>query len=132
MGTSSGGRLAALLGGEVDLVALNYMNVAEYIETGDLVCFGVMANDRVDGIDFPTFREQGFDIVVRKKYELKFPKGTDPDIIEYLSSLCKEVTEDPEFEEVLRASYVEPYYRDAATMNAEDPAEVEELKKYLK
>ena len=75
--------------------------------------------------------EQGYDIVVSKKYELKFPKGTDPDIISYLSWLCREVTEDPDFAAVLAASYAEPYYRDAATMNEEDPAEVLRLREYL-
>ena len=131
VGTSSGDRLAALLGGQVELAAFNYMNVADYIEAGDLVCFGVMAADRVDGIDFPTFREQGYDVLNQKKYEVKFPKGTDPAIIEYLSGLCKEVTEDPEFAEVLKTYYAVPYYRDAAQMNEEDPAEVEELKANL-
>ena len=104
------------------------MNVAEYIENGDLVCLGVMADERVEGIDFPTMKEQGFDVVNAKKYEVKFPKGTDPAIVDYLSGLCKEVTEDPEFADVLKTYYARPYYRDAATMNTEDPAEVEELK----
>ncbi len=128
VGTSSGDRLAALLGGQVELAAFNYMNVAEYIENGDLVCLGVMADERVEGIDFPTMKEQGFDVVNAKKYEVKFPKGTDPAIVDYLSGLCKEVTEDPEFADVLKTYYARPYYRDAATMNTEDPAEVEELK----
>ena len=131
VGTSSGDRLAALLGGQVELAAFNYMNVADYVEAGDLVVLGVMASAPVEGIDFPTFRDQGYDVVNAKKYEVKFPKGTDPAIIEYLSGLCKEVTEDPEFAEVLSTYYAVPYYRDAATMNTEDPAEVEELKANL-
>ena len=131
VGTSTGDRLAALLGGQVELCANNYMNVADYIEAGDLVCLGIMAKERVDGIDFPTFTEQGYDVVNAKKYEVKFPKGTDPAIVNKLSELCKEVTEDPEFAEVLKKYYAEPYYRDAATMNVEDPAEVEELKANL-
>ena len=131
VGTSTGDRLAALLGGQVELGAYNYMNVADYIEAGDLVCLGVMAEEKVDGIDFPTFKEQGYDVVNAKKYEVKFPKGTDQAIVNKLSALCKEVTEDPEFAEVLKTYYAEPYYRDAATMNVEDPAEVEELKANL-
>ena len=131
VGTSTGDRLAALLGGQVELGAYNYMNVADYIEAGDLVCLGIMAEEKVDGIDFPTFKEQGYDVVNAKKYEVKFPKGTDQAIVDKLSALCKEVTEDPEFAEVLKTYYAEPYYRDAATMNVEDPAEVEELKANL-
>lgn len=129
VGTSSGDRMAALLGGQVDIVAINYMNVKDYIENGDLICMGIMAEERVDGIDFPTFVEQGYpDVVTAKKYEVKFPKGTDQAIVDKLSAACKEVVEDPEFAEVLSKYFAEPLYRDAATMNVEDPAEVEELK----
>ena len=39
--------------------------------------------------------------------------------------------EDPEFAEVLKKYYAEPFYRDAATMNVEDPQEVEDLKANL-
>lgn len=44
-----------------------------------------------------------------------------------LAAVCKEVVEDPEFAEVLTGYFAEPLYRDAATMNTEDPAEVEAL-----
>lgn len=129
VGEDSAGRMAALLGGQVDLLAVNYMNVKDYIESGDLICLGVMAEERVDGIDFPTFVEQGYpNVVTAKKYEIKFPKGTDQAIIDKLAATCKEVVEDPAFAEVLSTYFAQPYYRDAATMNTEDPAEVEALK----
>lgn len=129
VGEDAAGRMAALLGGQVDLLAVNYMNVKDYIENGDLICLGVMAEERVDGIDFPTFVEQGYpDVVTAKKYEVKFPKGTDQAIIDKLAATCKEVVEDPAFAEVLSTYFAQPYYRDAATMNTEDPAEVEALK----
>lgn len=129
VGSDSASRMAALLGGQVDIVAINYMNIKDYIENGDLICMGIMAKERVDGIDFPTFVEQGYpDVVTAKKYEVKFPKGTDQAIVDKLSAVCKEVVEDPEFAEVLKGYFAEPLYRDSATMNVEDPAEVEELK----
>ena len=129
VGSDSAGRMAALLGGQVDIVAINYMNVKDYIENGDLICMGIMAKDRVAGIDFPTFVEQGYpDVVTAKKYEVKFPKGTDQAIVDKLSAVCKEIVESPEFAEVLSKYFAEPLYRDAATMNVEDPAEVEALK----
>ena len=129
VGTSSGDRMAALLGGQVDIVAINYMNVKDYIENGDLICMGIMAEERVAGIDFPTFVEQGYpDVVTAKKYEVKFPKGTDQAIVDKLSAVCKEIVESPEFADVLAKYFAEPLYRDAATMNVEDPAEVEALR----
>ena len=131
IGSSTVDQLTALQSGKIDLATFSYTSVAGPIASGDLICLGIMADERIDGIDIPTFKEQGYDIVVSKKYELKFPKGTDPDIISYLSWLCREVTEDPDFAAVLAASYAEPYYRDAATMNEEDPAEVLRLREYL-
>lgn len=133
VGTSAGDRLAAMLGGQVDILAANFMNVKDYIENGDLVCLGIMAAERVEGIDFPTFAEQGYDkVVTAKKYEIKFPKGTDEKIVAKLAELCRQVVEeDPSFAEILAAYYAQPLYRDAATMNVEDPAEVEALKEGL-
>ena len=131
VGSASADQLAALKNGKIGLAAFNYTSVSGPLASGDLICLGIMADERVDGIDIPTFKEQGYDIVVSKKYELKFPKGTDPAIISYLSWLCREATEDPEFASVLASSYAEPYYRDAATMNEEDPAEVLRLREYL-
>ena len=128
VGTSSGDRLAAMLGGQVDIAAFNYVNIADYVEAGDLVVLGVMSEEPVEGIDFPTFKELGYDVVSQKKYEVKFPKGTDQAIVDKLAAACKEVVEDPEFAEVLKTYYAEPLYRDAAQMNEEDPAEVEELR----
>lgn len=129
VGTSSGDRMAALMGGQVDIVAINFMNVADYIETGDLICLGIMAEEPVDGIDFPTFVQQGYDkVVTAKKYEVKFPKGTDQAIVQKLADACQEVVESDEFAATLATYYAQPYWRDAATMNAEDPAEVESLR----
>lgn len=130
VGTSAGDRMAAMLGGQVDILAANYMNVKDYIENGDLVCLSIMAAERVDGIDYPTFAEQGYDTVVTaKKYEIKFPKGTDQSIIDRCAELCRQVVEEDEsFAEVLATYYAKPLFRDAATMNVEDPAEVEALK----
>ncbi|MCR5346393.1 MAG: tripartite tricarboxylate transporter substrate binding protein [Fretibacterium sp.] len=130
VGTSAGDRLAAMLGGQVDILAANFMNVKDYIEKGDLVCLGIMSAERVPGIDFPTFTELGFDkVVTAKKYEVKFPKGTDPAIVNKLAELCRQVVvDDPSYAKVLATYFAQPLYRDAARMNVEDPAEVEALK----
>lgn len=129
VGTASGERLAAMLGGQVDILAANYMNIKDYIEKGDLVCLGVMSKARVPGIDFPTFVEQGYDkVVTEKKYEIKFPKGTDRAIVDKLAEVCKQVVvDDPSYGEVLKVYFAQPLYRDAEQMNREDPQEVADL-----
>ena len=129
VGTSGGERMAAMLGGQVDILAANYMQVKDYIEKGDLVCLAVMSKQRVPGIDYPTFAELGYDkVVTAKKYEVKFPKGTDKAIVEKLSGICKEIVlNDASYADVLKVYFAQPLYRDAEQMNKEDPEEVKEL-----
>lgn len=132
VGTSTSDRMAALMGGQVDILAANYMNVKDYIENGDLICLGIMSDEPVAGIEFPTFVEQGYDkVVTAKKYEVKFPKGTDEAIVQKLADTCQEVAQSDEFAATLATYFAEPYWRDAATMNVEDPAEVLDLKAAL-
>lgn len=132
VGTGSAERLAAFMGDQVDVLAANYMNVRDYVEKGDFVILGVCAHDRIPGAeDFPTFEEQGYEVITRKNYEVKFPKGADPAIVAKLSAAIKEISEDPEFAETLEKYYAAPYYRDAETMTQEDVAEVAELKEYF-
>lgn len=129
VGTSGGERMAAMLGGQVDVLAANYMQVKDYIEKGDLICLAVMSKQRVPGIDYPTFTELGYDkVVTAKKYEVKFPKGTDKAIVNKLAEICKQIVlEDPSYAEVLKVYFAQPLYRDADQMNKEDPEEVKEL-----
>lgn len=133
VGTSGGERMAAMLGGQVDLLAANYMQVRDYIEKGDLVCLGVMSKIKVPGIEYPTFVELGYDkVVTDKKYEVKFPKGTDKAIVDKLAEVCKGIVlEDKSYADVLAVYFAQPLYRDAAQMNTEDPAEVKELEQGL-
>lgn len=133
VGAGAAERLSAFMGGQVDLLAANYINVRDYVEKGDFVVLGVFANERVAGMDdIPTFKEQGYDIVSTKNYELKFPKGVDTAIVDKLSVAVKEVSEDPDFKAQLAKYYAVPFYRDAQTMSQQDMAEVEQLKGYFK
>ncbi|MDC7954644.1 tripartite tricarboxylate transporter substrate binding protein [Fusobacterium simiae] len=133
VGTGAAERLAAFMGDQVDLLAVNYINIRDYVEKGDFIILGVFSNERNKGMeDFPTFKEQGYDIVSSKNYEIKFPKGTDEKIVQKLSEAIKEITEDKEFVEQLEKYYAIPFYRDAETTNREDKEEVNRLKEYFK
>ena len=129
VGTSVGERMTAMLGGQVDLFAANYMQIQDYVEKGDLICLGVMSKQRVPGINAPTFTELGYDKVVNaKKYEIKFPKGTDKAIVDKLASICKDIVQnDASYAEVLKVYFAQPFFRDAEQMNREDPEEVKAL-----
>ena len=128
VGTSSSDRLAALLGDQVDVLAVNYMNVADYVENGQLVVLGICADKPVPGLEnLPTCTSQGFPIVCQKNYEMKFPKGTDQAIIDLLTAAVEKCCANQEFIDTLASYHAESFYRNPDQMNQEDPATVAEL-----
>ena len=132
VGTGAAERLVAFMGDQVDLIAVNYINIEDYVERGDFVVLGVFSEERSPGMEeILTMKEQGYDVVSSKNYEVKFPKGTDQGIVDILSAAIKEITEDEEFTEQLRRYYAIPFYRDQETMNREDREEVARLKEYF-
>lgn len=128
VGSSTADRLTAFMADQCDILVVNYMNIADYIENGDFVVLGVCADERVPGVDFPTLKEQGYDVVQSKLYEVRLPKGTDPAIEEKLSAAIEKVTSSDEFAENLATYYAQPYYRNSEDTVSQDLAEVEELK----
>lgn len=133
VGTGAAERLAAFMGDQIDLLAVNYVNIKDYVEKGDFTILGVCSEVRNPRMEnFPTFKEQGYDIVSSKNYEVKFPKGVDPAIVEKLSAAIKEVTEDSTFKEQLAKYYAIPFFRNAETTSKEDKEEVERLREYFK
>lgn len=128
VGSSTADRLTAFMADQCDVLVVNYMNIADYIENGDFVVLGVCADERVPGVDHPTLKEQGYDVVQSKQYEVRLPKGTDPAIVEKMSAAIEKVVTTDEFAETLATYYAQPFYRNSADTSAQDLAEVEELK----
>lgn len=129
VGAGAADRLAAFMGDQVDLLVVNYMNIADYVENGDFVVYGISAPERQPGLeDVPTLSEQGYDIVLAKSYEVKLPPQTDQAIVDKLSNAMQQITQDEEFIEALAKYYAQPFFRDAATTKAQDREEVERLK----
>ena len=55
---------AAILGGNVTVGGSGYSEFAEYIKTDKMKPIGVTSEKRLKGIDVPTMKEQGFDVVL--------------------------------------------------------------------
>jgi putative tricarboxylic transport membrane protein len=55
---------AAILGGNVTVGGSGYSEFAEYIKTGKMRAIAVTSEKRLPGIDIPTMKEQGFDVVL--------------------------------------------------------------------
>ncbi|MEQ2400726.1 tripartite tricarboxylate transporter substrate binding protein [Peptoniphilus hominis (ex Hitch et al. 2025)] len=129
VGSSTSERLTSFIQDQCDIIVVNFMNVADYVEKGDFVVLGVCSDERLKGLEeFPTLKEQGYDVVMPKIYEVRFPKGTDQAIVDKLSESIKKVTESEEFKSTLEKYYAKSIYRDGKTSIEEDKLEVQRLK----
>jgi putative tricarboxylic transport membrane protein len=55
---------AAILGGNVTIGGSGYSEFAEYIKTGKMRAIAVTSDKRLPGVDVPTLKEQGIDVVI--------------------------------------------------------------------
>jgi putative tricarboxylic transport membrane protein len=55
---------AAILGGNVTVGGSGYSEFAEYIKTGRMRAIGVTSETRLKGVDVPTLKEQGVNVVI--------------------------------------------------------------------
>lgn len=132
VGSGTADRLTAFMADQCDVLVVNFMNIADYVENGDFVVLGICADERLPGLeDFPTLKEQGYDVQQPKLYEVRLPKGTDQAIVDKLSAAMEKVAQSDEFKETLTTYYAEPYYRNSADTISGDTALVEEMKEFF-
>lgn len=132
-GTDNATRLISVLNGEADFMMGNYANFKDYIANGDLVCLGIMAQERNAAFsDVPTLKEQGCPVFMSKYYEFRLPDGTPQEIIDKLSAGLKTVTEKSEFAEVLKKWDDIPCYLTPAELDEYDLGEIERQAKDFK
>jgi tripartite-type tricarboxylate transporter receptor subunit TctC len=102
-------KVVALLGGRIDLGAISYGSVQDYVQSGQMAALGQPNSERNALLgDVPTFKEQGVDFTIDKPYVVAFPKGTDPAIVAKMASVMKQITEMPEYAEELKTSFKQP------------------------
>lgn len=119
VGSNATDRVTALLNGSVDILPINYSNVADYVTTGEVVFLGVCADERCAYLpDIPTIKEQGVDCVATKYYYFAWPKETDQAIIDKFNAALAQVAEDPTFAEAISTFNGEVYYTTPADHTA--------------
>ncbi len=69
---------AAILGGNVTVGGSGYSEFAEYIKTGKMTPIGVTSDKRIKGIEVPTMKEQGFDVVIGNWRGVYGAQGINP------------------------------------------------------
>jgi tripartite-type tricarboxylate transporter receptor subunit TctC len=96
-------KVVALLGARIDLGAISYGSVQDYVNGKQMVALGQPNAERNAMLDsVPTFKEQGVDFTIDKPYVVAFPKGTDAAIVSKMADIMKQISEMPEYAEELK------------------------------
>lgn len=92
----------ALQGNHIQLEVNSLADTASYIAAGTNIPLLVCNDTRIDAHpDLPCTVESGFDVTYGKPRGFFAPKGTDQEILTYISGKMKEVCEKPEFVEAM-------------------------------
>lgn len=86
--------VASLLGSKVEATIQLAAEVMSQIQAGQVTVVGVASDKRVGALkDAPTFKEQGYDVVLDMWRGLAVPKGTPKPVIDSLSQAAKKSVE---------------------------------------
>jgi putative tricarboxylic transport membrane protein len=100
---SGGGEsLAAVLGGKV---TAGISGIGEYegqVKAGKLRAIGVTSAERLPGLDVPTLREQGIDLVISNWRSVMAPPGISSDQRKVLIDLIEAMAKSPAWVEILK------------------------------
>jgi tripartite-type tricarboxylate transporter receptor subunit TctC len=95
----------ALLGSHIILGVFNVSEAKEYVASGQIKILGQMSEERQELFpDTPTFREQGFDVIMASIRGIAMPAGTPDDIVKKFAEACEKAIKDPEFQQKCAAA----------------------------
>lgn len=112
---SAADRLAALLGGHVDIILAGYGSVKDYVTEGNLVPLAMDGGEDLDAVAMKSIVSEGYDIKLPFYYFFAFPKGTNQALIDEFCAAVKDIVEqDPEYAQSIFDTYYQaPTYYDA-------------------
>ncbi|MGJ5138971.1 Bug family tripartite tricarboxylate transporter substrate binding protein [Bradyrhizobium oligotrophicum] len=100
---SGGGEsLAAILGGKVTAGISGLSEYDGQIKSGKLRAIGVSSEKRIPGVDIPTFKEQGIDLVLANWRSVVAPPGITPEQKKVLSDAVEKMVKSDAWKEILK------------------------------
>jgi putative tricarboxylic transport membrane protein len=100
----TGPALNDLVGGQIDYMVDQSLNVIPQIKAGTIKVYAIAAPARLESIpDVPTTKELGVDFIFSAWNAMVAPKGTPKEIVDTLSAALSKALDDP----ALKARYVE-------------------------
>ena len=114
---SGGERVAALLGGHVDMMMIESGEIGDLVRSGKLRPIAQIADERIDGFpDVPTLREAGFKFQsVPQARGLVGPPNMPPEALRYYSELFRKVTETKSWQDHMKQTQTQSAYMDSAS-----------------
>lgn len=112
---------AAAQGVDIEGVTVSLAEARSFIESGNLVCLGLMAENRINNEIFgsiPTCKEQGVNAFYATWRGLALPNGVDSAILAKLADACKEAVKDADFVKYMNNAGLGIAYLDAADFKA--------------
>lgn len=111
-----GEAMAALLGGNADMIATDASSVGEYLKAGKVRVLAVTAPERLGGDlkDVPTLKELGIDADFNIWRGVFGPKEMSEGAIAFWEDTLKKMVETPEWKKELEANHWASEYRDSA------------------
>lgn len=110
---------AAVLGGHIMMASMNAAAAISDAKEGNLVMLGQMGNSRWEGApDVPTFKEQGFDIVMGSDRGVGAPAGIPDEALKKLETAIRKAVEDPDFQAAAAKQALPLAYQDSAAFTA--------------
>ena len=92
----TGPALQDLVGGQIDYMVDQSLNVIPQIKAGKIKVYGIAAPKRLESLpDVPTTQEGGADFIFSAWNAMVAPKGTPPDIVAKLGDALSKALDDP-------------------------------------
>jgi putative tricarboxylic transport membrane protein len=92
---------AAILGGNVTVGGSGYSEFAEYITTGKMRAIAVTSDTRLKGVNVPTLKEQGINVVLGNWRGVYGASGITPDQVKALTEMVVKATKSKAWAEAL-------------------------------
>ena len=113
-----GERIAALIGGHVDIMVIEPEEAGEHIRAGNMRVLAQISEHRLPGFPgAPTLREAGFDVpVVPQVRGMVAPPGIPRGNVEYWEDFCLRLTRSPSWKKYIADNQFEDGYQNAADL----------------
>ena len=105
-----GEAVAAILGGNVSIGGSGYSEFAEYISAGKMRAIGVTSDKRIKGIDVPTLKEQGVNVVIGNWRGVYGASGITPEQRKALTELITKATKTKAWAEAMEKNAWTPAF----------------------